>query len=710
MGLKERVLSDAEFYPNHRGRTGRGIEFSKTGQSNAGDAPQSPAHGITAALNRGTALRVAWLLAVVLAVASRAWNALQEPVLRGYDAWGHVAYALFLDLYRAVPYADQGWSYFHPPLHYVFGALLAQAGSAEVLVRGLALLSSTASLAVAALGAFVVRLGIPERPALAPLSFVAVAFLPVHVYTSPTPGNEHTATLFGSLAVVAFLRNEMGERPTLAGDALTGLLVGLALLSKFSGLLPLAVICAAMVVRFAQQEPARRNPRRIGARLAVLFSFALLLCGPYYARNLREFGTPFQLSRDFALVQSIEMDQLPGTRSWLDYLAISPRLLRDPNPQAPHLVHSVWGSVYVSTWADTRPVLQNQRDHLARRLVWLGLLPTALFLAGFALSLRRSLRARGGPIDLTLVLLTVANLGALAVLAWQIPIHSLLKASYLLLLSLPTAFFLARTLDALETRGLRILARMAGAGVAAGALAAALAFTPGLWLPLNRETARMAIVHAHFGAWERAISILEARLAPKATGRSARQVWLREALASVFLESGDVAGAQAAYAELLAHPAPRSPQLEPRSSPWLANRWAVAAALNGERVAALARLDEAIADGPLPELLVNRGALRAVTGDLPGAEADLRETIVRSPLLAPAWRNLAQVFELGGNTGEAERAATNAQQLASRAPRGFPYGVGDGFHLIGQRFMLVLEGDGLALYRPARTRNPYRTR
>jgi len=76
------------------------------------------------------------------------------------------------------------------------------------------------------------------------------------------------------------------------------------------------------------------------------------------------------------------------------------------------------------------------------------------------------------------------------------------------------------------------------------------------------------------------------------------------------------------------------------------------------------------------------------------------------PALAPVWRNLARVFELRGNTGEAARAAKNARQLAGRAPRGFPYGVGDGFHLNGQRFMLVLEGDGLALYRPARARRP----
>ena len=45
--------------------------------------------------------------------------------MKGWDDFGHVGYMLFLDLYRAVPWADQGWSYFHPPLHYSIGWGLA---------------------------------------------------------------------------------------------------------------------------------------------------------------------------------------------------------------------------------------------------------------------------------------------------------------------------------------------------------------------------------------------------------------------------------------------------------------------------------------------------------------------------------------------------------------------------------------------------------
>ena len=101
------------------------------------------------------------ILLLLVALGVRLWNALAGPRMWGYDAWGHVAYVFYLDLYRAVPWADQGWSYFHPPLHYLIGWALAQARSGEVLMRGLALWGSLASLLTAALAARLAAIGFP---------------------------------------------------------------------------------------------------------------------------------------------------------------------------------------------------------------------------------------------------------------------------------------------------------------------------------------------------------------------------------------------------------------------------------------------------------------------------------------------------------------------------------------------------------------------
>ena len=146
-------------------------------------------------------LAVGWCASVAGAVGVRVWNAVFGPRFIGYDAWGHISYVFFLDMYRAIPYADQGWSYFHPPLHYLFGWVLMQLGNPEVLVVGISLLGVAASLGVAALAIRPIRQALSDRPALALLGFSAVAYLPVHVYVSPMPGNEMVATFLAAAAL-----------------------------------------------------------------------------------------------------------------------------------------------------------------------------------------------------------------------------------------------------------------------------------------------------------------------------------------------------------------------------------------------------------------------------------------------------------------------------------------------------------------------------
>ena len=138
-------------------------------------------------------LRAGWCASVAGAAGVRLWNAFFGPLFYGYDAWGHISYVFFLDMYRAIPYADQGWSYFHPPLHYLFGWALMQLDRPKVLVLGISLLGAAASLGVAALAIGPIRRALPDRPALALLGFTVIAYLPIHVYVSPMPGNEMTA-------------------------------------------------------------------------------------------------------------------------------------------------------------------------------------------------------------------------------------------------------------------------------------------------------------------------------------------------------------------------------------------------------------------------------------------------------------------------------------------------------------------------------------
>jgi tetratricopeptide (TPR) repeat protein len=131
---------------------------------------------------------------------------------------------------------------------------------------------------------------------------------------------------------------------------------------------------------------------------------------------------------------------------------------------------------------------------------------------------------------------------------------------------------------------------------------------------------------------------------------------------------------------------------------------AVAAAMAGQYEEASRLVERALAQGEFAEALVNRGALRAQSGDLRGAEADLRRALELSPRLPSAVRNLATVFTRQGEAEAGARELLRAEELALAAPRGFPYGIGNGIGLGSRRFTLILDGDRLTLYQPARKR------
>ncbi len=647
-----------------------------------------------------------WIAVLAVAGGVRLWNALAGPRMWGYDAWGHVAYVLYLDLYRSVPWADQGWSYFHPPLHYLIGWLLAQARSGELLMRGLMLWGSLASLLTAGLAAWLARVAFPARPGLALLVFAAVACLPVQYYMSPMPGNEMTATLLGAAALASFVASERSTHGSLAADGVTGALLGLGLLTKFSGLVTALALLAALGVR-AGLEPARAAAlRRAALRGAVITSVALALCAPYYARNLVTFGTPFELSRGYPLVAEVERGQPPGVRRWRDFVTVSARVFSDPNPLAPHMYRSVWGSAYVNTWADlyresdVARALEAEREE-RRSTTWLallGLLPTGLALAGAGLALRDVARGWRRELWLAPLFVSLATLGSFALFAWRVPIWSALKASYLLGLSLPFALFLARTFEALLERGLRRACAVLATLLAAIALAASLVAIDGLVLPRRADAPATGAVRFYFGEYAAARGVYERLIA----GSAYPVPWL-DNLAAVELADGHPKQAHVLYARAVASEIEHG-----RFDPYRHGQLAVATALDGDLVGAQALLAEALEHGSAPELIANRGALSIALGDLPAAAIDLKAAIALAPGLTVARLNQARLLDRAGGGADAAQARASAEQAACQPPRGYPYGVGTGEVLewgVGRRWLLRVEKEALAPALPAFYRN-----
>jgi tetratricopeptide (TPR) repeat protein len=644
------------------------------------------------------ALGIGWAVTVTAAVGVRVWNALTDALMWGYDAWGHVAYVLFLDLYRSVPWADQGWSYFHPPLHYALGWLLAQFGSGEVLMRGLSLLGGAASLLIAALAAQVTRMAAPDRPGLPLLTFATIAFLPVHLIVGSMPGNEMTLGALAAGAIVVFIANERRATSSWLFDGFCGVLVGAALLTKFSGLLPLLVVAASLVLRPLITADARHLLLRNLGRAALISAVACILALPYYARNVRAFGTPFELSRGYPLIAQVEGDQPPGVREVADYLRLSPKMFRDPNPLAPHLLNSIWSTAYLNVWADifresdVERALQNERGSPSA-MIWLpllGLVPTALAGLGMLLALRDVCRGRRRSVYVPILMLTGATVASFVLFTWRVPIWSAVKASYLLGLSLPYGVFVARAVESLSRRGPAWGRPLPAMAVALVAVAAGVVGLVGVALPRRADAPATGAVRFHFGEYAEASRIYGRLIA----GAGYKAAWF-ENLAAVKLLDGQTNRARTLYARALETGLP---------DPYRRGRYAVAVALDGDAAESLREFDAALAEERLPEALANRGAVRAQLGDLEGAELDLRAALERSTEIVPGWRNLARVLQAEGRVVESREAWERAAGAACSGPRGYPYGVGTGEVLqwgIGRRWLLLWSEDGLQAAEPS---------
>ncbi len=640
----------------------------------------------------------AWILALGAALGVRLWNALEGPLMWGYDAWGHVAYVLFLDLYHAVPYADQGWSYFHPPLHYLLASPLAREGDSEVLIRGLALMGSAASLGIAFLAARLAGRADNAPPWASLVAFSAVALLPVHLYTSPMPGNEMTASLISGAALLALVARERRGRGGI-GDFGLGLLIGLAMLTKFSGLLVLGAVGVALFLRAWRAPDRVRGFVRNGVRGFIICVSALLVCGPYLARNTAEFDTPFKLSRDYALVSAVERSQPPGKRTWRHFVSFPHEIFTHPNPLSPALVGSIWGTIHLNVWSDgfresdRLPALDvNPRVlRIHGVMAALGLLPTllgilgAVWAAGDVAAGRR--RALYEP------LFAYASLALLAFIAFaiRVPHFSAVKATYLMGLSIPFGVFLARAFEGLAMRG-KGMRTLAIAACLSAALASVAVNSVGLLLPRRKDNPGASAVQFFFGEYESARKIYSLRL-PNDPSASH---WIENA-AATHLAGGNLKRAIELYRRLV-RPDPSAPRL---------NQLAVALALDGQYESALAALGRSLARQPSPEAFVNRGAIRAQMG-VPLAEDDFRTALRHAPNLVPAWRNLETLLARS-NPGAVSEVAAQSTRAACTPPRDFPHGIGRGDiteYAVGRRSMLLWNGESLALAGPEAFRTP----
>lgn len=398
-------------------------------------------------------LRDPWLiLGLALAsagIAIRVHNAYAYGLNMGYDASFNWSYIRQLMGSWALPAPDAGWSTAHPPLYYYAAAALGRAlghPAAPIQIAWTRLFGTALGLVSIALGVALVWRVDPGNRRRALLAGGLLLFLPAHIYMSAMLNEEIVAAGLISVALVALAWELCLETPPgrpLLRAAGIGAVGGLALLTKLSGVLVIGAAAGTLaIVHWRSSSPV------IGAaRVGVLVVAALGTGGWYFVHNWMEYGYLYPYALE---AHELMFTMPPGDRGVLDYLYLPLSTFWDPNLLSPGLLHSVWGSTYLTVWFDGhRHFLAKQDPALTRAaiaLMTLALVPTAAFLRGLARGVARLARGQFGP-DLPLLLLVALTLAGYTLFTWRNPWFATLKGGYLLGLSVPFAFYASEALD-----------------------------------------------------------------------------------------------------------------------------------------------------------------------------------------------------------------------------------------------------------------------
>ncbi len=405
--------------------------------------------------------RAFWIVAIVMVVAGAAVrinNAMEFPPLQAYDGFSHFSYIWFMAEHWRVPLATNGWEFFQPPLYYAFMASvwdgLAPMDPMMRLRIG-TLIVALLGLSLAGVSWLIVRRELPHDRVAQLLAVGLMLFVPVHLYTAGFLGNENLTAVTSAWALLALLAAL--RRPTVSRAVVLGVALGVAMLTKFTGV----VVVVGAFGTFGLRMLVRGERRTDGRAVVVAATAMLLVCGWFYARNVWIYGTPFKMSRETFLLQRYEHIQSRGQRGVLEYLLFDPVILRRPEwPRGLGLVgdhalgysamrESVPTGLYANTWFEgyggwvLPKVTQDEVvRHSGQLLLTLGLVPTALMLVGIGVAVGR---LRHGWNDvLVAMLLTFGAMMAVVVQGTRaVPVHAAVKATYLMPVSVVFSFWLA---------------------------------------------------------------------------------------------------------------------------------------------------------------------------------------------------------------------------------------------------------------------------
>jgi len=219
----------------------------------------------------------------------------------GFDAGGHFLYIDWIREHHAVPAPDAFFHAFHPPLFYVVAAAIAGPSRSAAVWISIVLGTLRLGIIWAGLEIYLSRQRWARLPALA-----LAAVLPASVHID---GLVYGESMSGFLVATAMLLTLLAFRqPPRARwwfTSLLGVVLGLALLTKISGVVVLLGIGAAAGLEFLFSRPVGWSRGQLLLPWSSTLVICLALCGWYFVPIVRTYHKPFLTSFDLLQKEAV---------------------------------------------------------------------------------------------------------------------------------------------------------------------------------------------------------------------------------------------------------------------------------------------------------------------------------------------------------------------------------------------------------------------
>ena len=160
-------------------------------------------------------------------------NVALHPIIRGFDATGHIEYIQYLRDYTRIPLPYEGWELYQPPLYYVVATIIGNLR----LVKIVGIIAWTVLL----LTSYIFFKKVIRDTFIAVSGVCIVSFLPVVLYLTPSISNEFFSAVFISIAMAYYVLHR--KLSSLKEQSLLGILLGLSLLAKSTAIILLSTPC-----------------------------------------------------------------------------------------------------------------------------------------------------------------------------------------------------------------------------------------------------------------------------------------------------------------------------------------------------------------------------------------------------------------------------------------------------------------------------------